>query len=192
MQTTQCISIRQLDEIAGAIFDQGDVIVKEGCSAHGCPTRRFVNVAELIDDLRHQPEQRSSFSSYAIYYPEAKGHVYEKRLTLKPESCNGHTFRFSQEGWGLIHLQCDFRNYPTIKCRIAVNSAARAGNWYDTCPEYKNPRRWDWDVINKKAGRLVRLLRKCGKHAEPDASPNGGPATPPGSSGVSEGPPSVN
>jgi len=187
MQTTQRISIRQLHEIVGAIFDQGDVIVKEADSAFDCPTRSFVNAAELIDHLTHRPEEKSSFSSYAIYYPEAKGHVYEKRITLKPESCNGHTFRFSQEGWGLVHLQCDFRNYPTIVCRIAVNSAERARNWYDTCPEYKNPRLWDWDIISKKAGQLVRLLRKCGKHAAHHASPDGSPAEP----SISGGPPSV-
>ena len=166
MQTIQHISVEQLHEIVGAIFDQGDVVVKQAYSAFDRPTRKFEDRNALIDDLSYHPGQEAALHSYAIYYPEAKGHTYEKRITLKPESCNGHTFRFSQEGWGLIHLQCDFRSYPKIECRIAVNSEARAANWHDTYPDYRSPNLWNWDVINKKAGRLVRLLRKHGKQAE--------------------------
>src|SRR5438876_9942810 len=163
MQTTQLISEEQLHEIVAAIFDQRPVTVKQACSDLDCPLKEFTDVNKLIDDLRHQPGQRSVFSNYAIYYPEAKGYTFEKRITLKPESCDGHTFRFSQEGWGLIQFQCSFRDYPTIECRIAVNSEARAGNWYSTYPDFRNPDLWDWGVIKKKAGRLIRLLRKCGR-----------------------------
>ena len=165
MQTIQHISIAQLREIICAIFDQGDVVVKQAYSDFDCPTRQFGDVEALIQDLSYQPGQKVASFSYVIYYPEAKGHTHEKRINLKPESCMGHTFRFTQEGWGLIQLQCNFRDYPKIECRIAVNSRVRAGNWFGTYPDYENPDMWDWEVVKKKAGRLVRLLRNTQKQA---------------------------
>jgi hypothetical protein len=53
-----------------------------------------------------------------------------------------------------------------------VNSEERAHNWSDTYPDLKSPDLWDWAVVKKKAGRLIRLLRKLGKQAEPRASPD--------------------
>lgn len=165
MQATQHISVDQLHEIISAVFDQGNVVVKQAYSDFDCPTRQFNDVKALVEDLKYQPGQEVSFFSYVIYYPEAKGYTNEERIDLKPESCKGHTFRFSQVGWGLIQLQCNFRDYPKIECRIAVNSRERAGNWYGTYPDYKNPDLWDWEVLKKKVGTLVRLLRKHGKQA---------------------------
>jgi hypothetical protein len=165
MQTTQTISEKQLQEIVVAIYDQGPVVVKQAYSDLDAAPREFVDAEALIDELRFRPGQKFLFSSYAIYYPEAKGYIYEERITLKPGSCGDHTFRFSQEGWGLIHLQCNFRNHPKIECRIAVNTETRAGNWSDTIPALRSPDLWDWRVVNKKAGKLIRLLKKLGKLA---------------------------
>ena len=67
------------------------------------------------------------------------------------------------QGWGLIQLQCDFRKHPMVECRIAVNSAIRAANWSDTYPDFQSPESWDWKVVERKTGRLVRLLRQMGK-----------------------------
>src|SRR5574340_585483 len=106
MQTTQHISIEQLYEIVAAVFDQGDVVVKEAYSEFDCPTREFADASALIDDVSRQRANKAVFLSYVIYYPEARGYTYEERIALKPKHCKGHTFRFSQEGWGLIQLQC--------------------------------------------------------------------------------------
>jgi hypothetical protein len=161
MQTTQNISYEQLQEIVGAIYDQGDVAVKQAYSDLECPTLEFKSADALIKDMAYSPGQKVAFFYYSIYYLEARGYTFEERVELKPESCNGHKFRFIQAGWGLIALQCNFKQFPKIECRITVNSDTRAGNWSQTYPELKDPNLWDWKIINKKAGRLIRLLRKC-------------------------------
>lgn len=163
MQTTQHISLAQLEEVVEAVFSQGPVIVRQAYSNFGCNTREFADPKALLKDLYYETGVGDVFRQYAIYYPEAKGHTHERRIALKPELCNGHTFRFCQEGWGLIHLQCDFRNYPIVECRIAVNSESRAGTWSDTYLDFESPAAWDWGVIERKAGKLVRLLRRLGK-----------------------------
>ncbi len=163
METTQQIFLEQLNEIVAAVFAQGPVVVRQAYSNFGCATREFADADALLDDLHYEPGVGDVFLQYTLYYPEAKGHTHERRIDLKPEACNGHTFRFCQEGWGLIQLQCDFRKHPMVECRVAVNSAIRASNWSDTYPDFQSPNAWDWAVVERKAGRLVRLLRKMGK-----------------------------
>jgi hypothetical protein len=163
MQTSQQISLDQLHEVVAAVFEQGPAVVRQAYSDFSCATRGFADAKALLDELHYEPGVGDVSRQYTLYYPEAKGHTHERRIALKPEARNGHTFRFCQEGWGLIQLQCDFRKYPMVDCRIAVNSAIRAGNWSDTYPDFQSPDSWDWAVVEKKAGRLVRLLRRMGK-----------------------------
>lgn len=171
MQTTQHISPSQLDEVIDSVFASGSPVVKQESSDFDSPTKTFPTADDLREDLRFIPDQKQRFKCYAIYYPDAGGTVSERRIDLKPGAVPGHTHRFSQEGWGLIHLQCNQRDYPSIECRVAVNSDVRAHNWSDTCPEMGAPDLWDWDVIKRHAGRLTRLLRKLAKQrAEQNAA----------------------
>lgn len=163
MQTSQQISWEQLNEIVESIFAQGPVVVRQAYSDFSCATRGFADAQALLKELHYEPGVGDVFRQYTLYYPDAKGHTHERRIDLKPEKCNGHTFRFCQEGWGLIQLQCDFRKQPIVECRIAVNSPIRAANWSDTYPNFQSPEAWDWKVVEKKASRLVRLLRQMGK-----------------------------
>jgi hypothetical protein len=89
MQATQNISQVQVREIVEAIYDQGPVVVKQANSDLGRAPRQFIDANALIDALRFQPGQEYVFFSYVIYYPEAGGHTYEKRITFNPEFCDG-------------------------------------------------------------------------------------------------------
>lgn len=173
MQTTQYISAAQLDEVLRSVFASGSPIVKQASSDFDQPIRVFPTVEALREDMQYTPSSKQAFFSYSIYYPEAKGIVTERRIDLKPGAVPGHTHRFAPQGWGLIQLQCGFRHFPSVECRIAVNSDVRAQNWAATCPEMGSPDLWDWHVVNRHAGRLVRLLRKLTKQeAEQDVHGN--------------------
>lgn len=162
MQTTQFITVAQLDEVIQAVFAGGTPLVSEAYSDFDCPAANFPTASDLRANIEFVPGEKTFFH-YALYFPDAKGFVLERRIELKPGACNGHTHRFSQEGWGLVFLQIDFRRHPRVECRVAVNSAARARNWSSTYPHLKSPDLWDWKVVDRHAGRLVRLLRKLGK-----------------------------
>ena len=169
MQTTQNISVSQLHDIVNAIYDEGAPVVREAYSAFDTPTREFKTKNDLLSDLTYSPGQDVKFFHYSIYYPESAGFTIEERINLEPEKCNGHTYRFSQAGWGLIFLQCNFETYPLIECRIAVNSRKRAELWASTYPGLQSPEAWAWNIVDRYAGKLVRKLRKHGKQAEQTA-----------------------
>ena len=177
MQTTQHISPAQLDEVVASVFASGSPIVKQASSDFDTAPKTFPTVDDLREDLRFTTGQARRFFSYAIYYPEAKGVVSERRIDLRPGAVPGYTHQFAPQGWGLIHLQCNFRNFPSIECRVAVNSDVRAQNWSSSYPEMGSPDLWDWAVVKRHAGRLTRLLRQLSKRAEQDGG--GQPATRP-------------
>jgi len=173
MQTTQHISTSQLDEVLRSVFASGSPIVKQATSDFDQPIRVFPTVESLREYMQYTAVSKQAFFSYSIYYPEGKGIVTERRIDLKPGAVPGHTHRFAPQGWGLIQLQCGFRNFPSLECRVAVNSDVRAQNWSATYPEMGSPDLWNWEVVNRHAGRLVRLLRKLAKQeAEQDVYGN--------------------
>ncbi len=163
MQTTQQITRQQLDDVVDEIFKLGEVTVKEASSSYDAVLREFPDSESLKADLNCSGVSRPFL--YAIYYPDVGGHVYDRRIELIPEKCEGHTHRFSYAGWGLIQLQCRFHDDQSVECRIAVNSEVRASNWRETSPDMGDPALWDWKVVKSKAGRLTRLLRKLGKES---------------------------
>ncbi len=151
---------QKLNELINAIFESGSPVVKEAYSAHDTPTRTFSSADELLQDLAYSPGQKSTFFQYTIYYPSALGLVLEERIQLKPEKCGGHTFRFSQQGWGLIQLQCDFKFFPEVQCHIGVNSKERAEKWFSTYSNMGNPNLWNWEVLKSISSKLQRKLKK--------------------------------
>jgi hypothetical protein len=171
MQTEQTISIPRLHELVAAVYEQGEPLVKEAYSASDAAALEFIDARALLADISIG-QLRHSFLDYAIYYRETKGVTVEERIDLETGSAGAHRFRFRQLGWGLIHLQCDFRRTPSLRCRIAVNSKARACSWSSAYPQLGDPESWDWDMVTVRAGRLVRLLRKFGRAAEQRAPAN--------------------
>ena len=100
-----------------------------------------------------------TFFDFAIWYPSCKGCVEREKDNLKPEYCDGHTIRYSVGGWGIFHLQLDFKPAPKIDCRIAVNSEKRAIVWQAHCPEWLGVDAWNWPEVRKHERRLMRKLR---------------------------------
>lgn len=96
--------------------------------------------------------------SFAIWYPSTGGRVEKERIELNPESCQGHTFRFSVGGWGIFQLQFDFRRDPIAECRIAVNSRKRAIQWESISHKWLAVDSWNWPVVERHERRLTRKL----------------------------------
>lgn len=163
MQASQLITLEQLDDVIAEIYKDGAPIVKEAYSQFDTNAVIFPTAADLRAAMQWLPGVRT-FYQYAVYYPGAKGLVLERRIALK-QARPGHTHRFKQEGWGLIHFQVTFKDRSHTECRLTANSRTRATKWSDTYPELNPPELWDWTVVNHHAGRLVRLLRELGKRS---------------------------
>jgi hypothetical protein len=147
------------------VFSVGYPVVKEADSDFDTQAKAFADTGALQEHVTSSISRNKGFFHFALYYPESKGVVREKRIELKPGSVPSHTHRYKQEGWGLIYLQINFRDHLRIECRVAVNSAERANVWAVNYPELGPPNAWDWTVVNQHARRLVGLLRKLAKES---------------------------
>jgi hypothetical protein len=188
MQATAIITQTDLAKLASFLFEEAEPTVFEAYSPFGQPVRKFTRAAELLSDIEEEIRRGQKFLYYSVHFTDTRGHVLQRKIKLDPRKCDGHTWRHTVQGWGLIQLQADLKRPPGVECRIAVNSQKRASAWADTYPELRAPDLWDWRATERHAARIIRRMKKLAEH---DASPNGGPAASAGSSEASEGPPSV-
>jgi hypothetical protein len=165
MQSTATLSREGFTELAAFVFESGAPVVFHVYSGYGQPLRSFRSPSELIADIEATFAAGQKSLGFALYYPDTKGHVAERRVTLDPAKCDGHTWRYAVQGWGLIQLQGDLRRAPAIECRVAVNTQKRAEAWAGTYPESQDPRLWDWKLVQHYAARIIRKMKSIAEPA---------------------------
>jgi hypothetical protein len=170
MQSTATLSREGFTELAEFMFESGAPVVFPAYSGYGQSLRSFRTPAELIADIESAFATDQKSLQFALHYPDTKGHVAQRKIALDPKKCDGHTWRYAVEGWGLIQFQGELRRAPAIECRVAVNTQKRAEAWAGTHPELRDPGLWDWSVVQHHAGRIIRKMKKI---AEPGGPANG-------------------
>ena len=160
MQRSEHIELDKVELIVDAIFE-GNPKVYESYSKYDCDIRLFTCPTDLNQYFESERDLDRSFVDLVIHYPEMNGFVQKEKINLNPDKCSGARLRYRINGWGLIHIQLDFKELEKPEIRIAVNSEKRAIGWSSTYPELKSPNLWNWIMVEKYARRLIRVLRKC-------------------------------
>lgn len=129
MQRTESIKSENLPQIINTIFSIGDVNVFESYSEMEKDLIQINNADEFKDYVREAVKNENRLLDFALYYPESKGFYQIVKIALNPKYCDGKTFRYRIDGWGIIHFHIDLRELSSeIECRFAVNSEKRARN----------------------------------------------------------------
>jgi hypothetical protein len=149
----------RLSDLVLAVFAVEHPAVFGAYSEFDRDLESFTTPQSLEEYVAARRQMGQTSFDFAIWYPGCNGRVERDKISLKPEYCDGHTTRFVVGGWGILHLQLDFKPAPRIDCRIAVNSEKRAIAWQTTCPEWLGVDAWDWAGVRKQERRLVRKLR---------------------------------
>jgi hypothetical protein len=148
-----------LSDLVLAVFAVGDPEVYQAYSDYDRDLESFPTPEVVEAYMATKLQESRSFFDFAIWYPSCQGQVEREKINLKPECCDGHTLRYSVGGWGIFHLQLDFKPSPKIDCRIAVNSEKRAVVWQAHYPEWLSVDAWNWPEVRKQERRLMRKLR---------------------------------
>jgi len=143
MQREELISS---ENVAGLLVSmcEGKPVIYEAYSKYDNEILQISGIEELKTYIDAEVSNGNNFIYLSIYYPDSKGRIETKKIDLNPEKCNGATKRYSIEGWGLIHLQMDYKNQSSVKCKVAVNTEKRANAWSITHPELGAPSEWQW------------------------------------------------
>jgi phosphomannomutase len=153
------IAYEDLSNIVEAIFEVDEVIVYEMYSEYQKELKIFTSPDQVFDEIEQMKVGTRHQVLLSLHYENAAGYVQPRRIELDPLKCNGANFRYSIEGWGLIHVQLSLKE-NRIHCNISANSEKRAQKWEETFPELKSASLWNWAEVNKQKSRLNRVLRK--------------------------------
>lgn len=145
------------------IFAAGECRVFESYSV---PDQELVEFRSLIDfqdrfRIESWDDGPSETMLLQLYPNGACGKFMINRFALDPRKCNGATFRYRCEGWGLVqlYLEAPYRNVLR-ESHTNHNSDKRAAAWEATYPEFGPASDWNWQVLTSFSRHLNRFIHK--------------------------------
>jgi hypothetical protein len=165
------IKLSDFDDLVDAAFAPEAPTVASSESGLGEPLQHFADAAAIKARAAQCVASETHNYAFALHYPSTGHTVIERRITFDPPR-DGHTFRYSRSGWGLIHLHLYVADADVLQCRVAAASRAWAEKRQDRYPELGAVSDWNWPQIESIAFRLSRRLATMGKTG-PVAQPSG-------------------
>lgn len=141
-------------EVLNFIFRETDLQVFDHASAYGQKISEYKTTEEIVSkfDLRNGDKFAVTFQ---LWTPRLKGDLIFRKVDLDPKRCNGHTFRYSTDGWGLIQLYFGGVKHNELNLsHIGHQSEKRALAWSSNHPEMGQVEKWDWREVEKVARGL--------------------------------------
>jgi hypothetical protein len=154
------LSLSAVEVVATTMFAKGTPVVAQAYSDFDSELRYFETVKEIVDLAALKAEQLNGALHFALYYPEARGRLAVRTIALNPEECDGATYRYACEGWGLIFVYLAVGSPVGIKSFVSANSEKRALTWASSFTDMDPPNTWDWGAVARNFRRLRGALRK--------------------------------
>lgn len=141
-------------QILEYIFSETDLLVYDLSSLYGQEICNYKSVNEISEkfDLTNGDKFAVTFQ---LWTPRHKGQPVFRKIDLDPKRCDGHTFRYSTEGWGLIQLYFGgIKDNELNRSHIGHFNEARALKNEGT-NKFNGPvSSWDWTEIQKTSRKL--------------------------------------
>ena len=157
VQTNVNLDRRGLDELVAGIFEAGNPEVYLSDTVGGENAGPVTSAQDVIARIDAAVKANKKLVAFTIWYPDTGGHVEERRAGRDRTKSKWHLNRHAISGWGIILLQLNFENSPLINCCVSCSSRKKAQTWSGSHPDLKNPDLWDWKVVERYCGHLVRL-----------------------------------
>jgi hypothetical protein len=114
------------------LLENTDVRVFESYSDYGQPLKEFRSFGELADAYEVGVDKcgRGDHILLQLWSPAVMDRLEIERIELNPQACEGQTFRYRIQGWGLIQLYLGgvYDRFIT-KSHFGHNSEKRAQAW---------------------------------------------------------------
>lgn len=162
MTLATIITVNDFESLVEGAFYPEAPTVSSSESDLGQPLERFSTAAEITAKAAACLEEGIYNYSFGLWYPSMKGRVNDRKVMLDPPR-EGHSFRYSLSGWGIIHLQIYVTPPKILQCRVLVNSQTRAQSREKRHPDLGPASDWDWQAVETYAFRLSRRLASMGR-----------------------------
>ncbi|WP_294079919.1 hypothetical protein [Proteiniphilum sp. UBA5384] len=141
-------------EILEFIFKETDLLVYDSGSAYGQEICQYKTVDEIYS--KFDLDNGGKFAvTFQLWTPRHKGKPLFRKIDLDPKYCNGHTFRYSTDGWGLIQLYFGgLKDNELNLSHIGHFNEKGALKWEDTNKVNGLVSLWDWAEIQATSRKL--------------------------------------
>ena len=135
------------------IFKDTDLQVYDLGSAYGQDICQYKTVDEISSKFDLEIDELET--TFQLWTPRHKGKPIFRKVDLDPKRCNGHTFRYSTEGWGLIQLYFGgLKNNELKHSHIGHFNEKGALKWEETNNVNGLVSSWDWTEIQTTSRKL--------------------------------------
>jgi len=145
-------------QILEYIFSETDLQVYDLGSQYGQEICNYKNVDDISSkfDLVNGDKFAVTFQ---LWTPRHKGQPIFRKIDLDPKRCNGHTFRYSTDGWGLIQLYFGgLKNNELNQSHIGHFNEAGALKNEGVNKFNGNVSSWDWTEIQTTSRKLKHQI----------------------------------
>jgi hypothetical protein len=141
-------------DILEYIFKQTDIRIFDSYSLYSEDILEYKSPSEISS--RFDLTKGDKFAlTFQLWSPRHKGQPLFKKIELDPRRCNGHTFRYSTNGWGLIQLYFGgIKNNELYQSHIGHFSKAGASKHESTNLFNGKVDAWDWTEIQVTSRKL--------------------------------------
>ena len=141
------------------IFRETDLSIYDMASRFGQEITEYKTVMEI--ESAFDLDKGDKFAvSLQLWSPKHKGEVYSRRVELNPAQCEGHTFRYAAEGWGLIQLFLGgMKDGVLSQSHIGHFNEKGASRWETTEEKKSAVGQWSWTEIKKTSGQLKNQIQ---------------------------------
>ena len=145
------------------LFSEATCRVFELSSDFELPLRQFQSPEEVLQQFerRYPTGEKWREVHLQLYVIGAGPQFKPRRVALDPKACEGATFRYEAEGWGLVQLYLASATTDGLEnSHTNHNSEKRAEAWAPTYRKHGDPSAWDFKRITSFSSRLNRQIRK--------------------------------
>ena len=153
------------EQLLDWLLREGTCRIFELSSEFEMPLREFCTVKDVVSEFSRTYSNGDKWNTVhlQLYVLGAGPPFVPRRVPLDPRSCNGATFRFVAEGWGLVQLYLGALGKGGVKdSHTNHNSIKRAEAWAPVIPEMQSVELWDFKKIAAFSSRLNRQISKMG------------------------------
>jgi hypothetical protein len=97
--------------------------------------------------------------TFQLWTPRHKGGPIFRKIDLDPKHCNGHTFRYSTDGWGMIQLYFGGLKDDILSLsHIGHFNQKSAAKWEEINAFNGSVNNWDWKEVQATSRKLKQYI----------------------------------
>jgi hypothetical protein len=144
------------------LFTDAACHVYELASDFEKPLKRFESAVEVMQQFERRYPNGEPWQVRLNLYVLGAGPAFEpRRISLDPSACDGATFRYAAESWGLVQLYLSAQRADRLEnSHTNHNSKTRAERWEPIRGVEPGSAAWDFARITAFSSRLNRQIKK--------------------------------